>query len=308
MLAVEIATSCNQAISMNEIALMLPSKQEPQDVQAIIQTDLHLSKFVSVENNLAVLRGQEHLFSERVRRTEVSREFQKIARSFASALRSQSTDVELVAVCGSAAYESAADSDDIDLFIVSKPNRMWLTFLRALLLARVFKFKSSISGEKVDFCLSYVQDRIHFEREIEMHRTPLFAREFLSLHVMTGNDLYAMLLNKAKWMKDVFPNLYARRLEGKHSTKSSDDASKSAIYDAANMVVYAFLKSYLSFKAFLRNSELRKKRRNNDLFEAIMTKGSSVYNSERYREIENKYCSETYGMNKVCFALNQGKS
>jgi predicted nucleotidyltransferase len=212
MLAIEIASSCGQAISMNEIALMLPLKGEPKIVQATIQTNPYFSKLVTIKDDLAVLKGQEHLFSERVLRKKVSEKYHRMARTFAGELIRRSRNVELIAVCGSAAYESATDSDDIDIFIIAKENRMWLTFFKALLLARVFRIKASINNEKADFCLSYMQDKKHFEKEIVRHKTALFAREFLSLYVIKGEDYYKTLLRRARWIHDVFPNLYSLRM------------------------------------------------------------------------------------------------
>jgi hypothetical protein len=259
MLAVEIASSCSQAISTTEIALMLPTKKEPRDVRTIIQTDTYFSRLVTIEENLVVLKGQEHLFSERVHRAEVSKKYQKLAHSFANALKRRSDNVELIGVSGSTAYESAADSDDIDLFMISKPNRMWLTFLEALLLARVFKIKASLNGEKTDFCLSYVQDRMYFEKEIMIHKTPLFAREFLSLHVIAGNSLYLTLLKKAEWMKEAFPNLYTQTLERQSNSllRASKNSKRSEIYNISNKFVYVLLGGFLSLKAFLRNLNLK---------------------------------------------------
>ena len=142
MLAIEIASSCGQAISMDEIALMLPLKKEPEIVRAILQADPNFSKLVTVKGDLAVSKGQERLFSERDVRKKVSERYQKLAHTFARELIRRSHNVELIAVCGSVAYESATDSDDIDIFIIAEENRMWLTFFKALLLARVFIIKA----------------------------------------------------------------------------------------------------------------------------------------------------------------------
>jgi predicted nucleotidyltransferase len=291
MLAIDIASSCGQAISMDEIALMLPVKKEPEIVRAILQTDPYFSKLITTRNDLAVLKGQERLLSERDVRKKVSEKYQRMAQTFADELVRLSRNIELIAVCGSAAYESATDSDDIDVFIIAKENRMWLAFFKALLLARVFRIKASINNEKADFCLSYMQDKKHFEEEIVQHYTPLFAREFLSLYVMKGKDYYKRLLRRAGWMNDVFPNLYSLKItkNGGDVMRCSQNLKRYKILDVSNLFFYVLLGSFLSFKAFMQNLRYRKQQKMKCLFETVITKGSSVYNSERYRDIEAKY-------------------
>ena len=293
LLAVKIATQCGQAISMNEIALMLPRLIDSVSVQETIQNDPCISKSVSLEDGLVVLRGYEHLFSERTSREKVSRNYRGFAEAFIKELRRLSPYVKLMAVCGSVAYGSAKDSDDIDLFILTHENRMWLTLLKALLLARVFNIKAALNGAKTDFCLSYMQDQKNFEAEMIHHRNPLFAREFLSLYVIDGMDYFLDLLERRRWMCGIFPKLY----ESRTSHRSKDETPRMGfreglpVYDSINLFIYVLLGGFLRLKAFLRNLKYRKQRKTKDVFEAVITQGSCVYTSERYRELERLYNS-----------------
>ncbi len=129
------------------------------------------------------------------------------AKIFADSLLKSKSYLRILAVCGSVAYGTAAEADDIDLFIVTQKNRMWLAFAKALLLARIMNTKGSIYGKPVNFCLSYVQDEKNFE-EIANHKSLLFAREFLSVKLLAGKKYYYELLNKEQWIKDSLPALY----------------------------------------------------------------------------------------------------
>ena len=170
--SVEVASKCGKAISIKEIDLLLPTAQKHSNLRQIIQSDPYVSKSVSIENEFVVLKGYEHLFTKSNFREEVARKYFRIAKTFVDQLNHRCSHGKLIAVCGSVAYGSAAASDDIDLFIITKENRMWLFFLKALLLARVYNIKASITGEKANFCFSYVQDEKYFEDEIKHHRTP----------------------------------------------------------------------------------------------------------------------------------------
>ena len=169
---------------------------------------------------------------------------------------------------------------------------MWLSLLKALLLARVYHIKALVNGEEVDFCLSYVQEKKQFEEEIARRRLPLFAREFLSLQIITGTSYYKKLLEKTNWMLEIFPRLYFSRLKQSETEEHFVESENQFGSDVSNLFVYAALKSYLLFKAFLRNLTYRKRLKIKDIFEAKITRNSCIYNSERYRELQNTYNSK----------------
>jgi predicted nucleotidyltransferase len=278
---------------MSEIALMLPQLIESTNVQETIQLDPCISKAVTLEDGFVVLKGYERLFLERSSREKTSKSYRGIADDFIRELRRRSPYMKLMAVCGSVAYGSAKKSDDIDLFILTQENRMWLTFFKALLLARIFNIKAMINGKRTDFCLSYMQDQKSFEEEIIRHKNPLFAREFLSLYVVDGMDCYRDLLGRTSWMSDVFPKLYALRMVDSDKKATCGTGFHKGIlpHGSINLFVYILLGRFLRLKAFLRNSKYRKQGKLKDLFKAIITQGCCVYTSERYRELENLYNS-----------------
>ena len=288
---VEIASKCGYAISVDEIALLLPYEPEVANIQEIIQSDPNISISLSMEKELIVQKGYEHLFSERKFREDVSKRYLEIAKTFVDQLIRRSSYVKLMAVCGSVAYGSALRSDDIDLFLVTKKNRLWLSIFKALLFARAFSTKALIRGKKAEFCLSYAQDERHFEEEIMRHKSPLLAREFLSIHVLTGINYYSTLLARTNWIRNMFPRLRASKLieQSKDEVSRTENEPQFKVNDVLNLFIYAVLRNYLSFKAFLRNMRYRKQHKMRDLFEAIITKGSCVYTSERYLELEKMY-------------------
>jgi len=289
--AVEIASRCGQAISVDELALMLPFDGQSTSLQVIIQKDPGLSKSLVTEKNLIVQRGFEHLFSERAIRENVSRRYSEIAKTFVSQLKCRSSNVKLMGICGSVAYGSALESDDIDLFLVTEKNRLWLFLLKGLILARALNLKATIGGKKTNFCLSYVADEEHFEDVIKHNRSALFARELLSTRVLIGKNYYNTLLERANWISQLFPKLYSSKLatQQNETAAKSDGRFQTIIKDILDLLVYAAVGNYLSLTALLRNLTYRKQGKMRDLFKAKISKGSCVYTSERYRELEKMY-------------------
>jgi len=288
---VEIASKCGQALSVTEIALLLPYEIDLANIRKLIQSDPYVSVSLNMNKDIAVQKGYEYLLSEKTLRQDVSNEYLKLAETFVEQLIHRNPHMKLMGVCGSVAYGSAVKSDDIDLFLIAKKNRMWLSFLKALLLARVFRIKASIKGEKADYCLSYVEDEKYFEEEITRQKAPLFAREFLSMHVLAGTNYYARLLNRTNWMSQIFPRLHASKIVEKSGNEIAltENERQSSVNDVLNLFIYVILRGYLSLKAFLLNLQYRRQHKINDIFEAKITKFSFVFTSERYRELEKIY-------------------
>ena len=287
---VSIASKCGQSISLKEICLMLAQELSEEDVSSIIQNSPDYAIHFSFDKGFVVQKGYEYLFSERKLRAKISKEYTQVAELFVRNLVRNNSNVRLVAVCGSVAYGSAKASDDIDLFIMARKNRLWIVFFKALLLARVYRLKASLVGQNTNFCLSYMQDESEFEKESQ-RKTALFARELLSIIVFCGKEFYRTLLVKTKWIEGFFPRLTALRLEQKEQNDVcfSRQESLPLLYDVVNLLIYVILGKYLQLKAFMRNLGFKKLKRNKDIFEAKITKGSCVYNSFRYKELEKMY-------------------
>ena len=146
--SVEIASKCGQALSMSEIDLLLPEQLVSTNSRSIILDDPVASEAVSIDDGLVVLKGYEHLFKEKPLRERIALRDRKIAKTFINELVRHSPHIKLMAVCGSVAYGSPKDTDDIDLFLIAKKNRLWISFLKALILARGFSMKTSLVGGK----------------------------------------------------------------------------------------------------------------------------------------------------------------
>jgi hypothetical protein len=286
---ITIASKCGQPLSFEEIALMLPAISEPINVKEFIQMDHSILQQITIQNGFIVLKGYEPLFHIRKHNLLVSLDKLQTAKEFAILMQKNKSYLKILAVCGSVAYETATERDDTDLFIVAQKDRMWIAFAKALLLARIMNTKASIYGKPINFCLSYVQDEKNFE-EIANSKSLLFAREFLTVRLLAGKKYYYGFLDKEEWIKDSLPAL-AQVKQQRRSEKvlATEDVSPSTVLNIANMVTYVFLGNFLRVKAFLRNLYYKKKGKFTEIFEAKITKGSCLYNSNRYQELERIY-------------------
>jgi predicted nucleotidyltransferase len=289
--AIEIASKSGYAISLDEISLLLIDKIDTTEIQKNIENNKQLYELFTIENDLIVLKGYERLFAERTSRDQVSKRLLETAKVFVNQVVHHCPHLKLIGVCGSIAYNSAVKSDDIDIFLVSKKKRLWISILKILILARASSLKAFIERKKVTICLSYAINEEQFEKEMKTRRNSLFAREFLSIHVLAGLTYYKKTLEKNTWIKNMFPRLYDfKLLEFQLKKNEMPLTTKSnVIGNVSNFGIYKILRIYLLLKAFMLNLSYKKLHRFRDLFEAMITKKSLVYTSEKYREIEKMY-------------------
>jgi hypothetical protein len=278
------------AISFDELSLLLKEEVSPAEILENIQADKHLYDLLTVENDLVVLKGYEKLLLERLSRDQVSKRLLEVAKEFSRQVIQHCPNLKLIAVTGSIAYNNALKSDDIDFFIVTRTKRLWLSVLKFLILARAFHLKTFIKGKKVKICLSYAVTEEYLTKEMRTRKTPLIAREFLSIHLLAGSNYYIKILEKNRWIKKIFPIFYSSKLQKSRHHDKPISATKTNIFrNASNFAVHKFLMIYLSIKAFTLNLSLKKHCRFKATFEATITLDSLVYTSKKYREIEKMY-------------------
>jgi hypothetical protein len=105
--------------------------------------------------------------------------------------------VRMIAITGALAMNNSAAGDDIDVLIVTAPDRVWLT--RALAIALVYVGK--LCGDTL--CPNYVIS----ERALILERHTLFvAHEFVQMVPVYGLDVYDHMHAANRWIQTMLPN------------------------------------------------------------------------------------------------------
>jgi predicted nucleotidyltransferase len=106
--------------------------------------------------------------------------------------------VETVCVSGSLSKNFADRKSDIDFFIITEANRLWIarTFMHFL------KKLSYLAGKQHWFCMNYYID----EKGLEITEKNIFtAMEIVTLKPMAGLDCYEKFMMANSWTIDYFP-------------------------------------------------------------------------------------------------------
>ncbi len=160
------------------------------------------------------LPGREKIVEERRRKLLISEQKLTIARRAAKLIRSIPF-LKAVFVCNTAGSAQAKDDSDIDFFIVTEKNRIWITRLLVTFVLELFRLRRAGKRVKNKICLSFyvtvysldlanlrvADDDIHFAYWLNQ-----------MLPVFDPEDYYLKFLHVNQWTKTYLPNIDAKQV------------------------------------------------------------------------------------------------
>jgi hypothetical protein len=106
--------------------------------------------------------------------------------------------VRLVALSGACAHQNATDPD-VDVFLITQPDRAWAVTLEITLW-------SHLQGLRKSLCVNYVID----EQALALPERDLFtAAEVVGLQPLAGRTTYQRFVAANAWVAERFPNFFA---------------------------------------------------------------------------------------------------
>jgi hypothetical protein len=154
------------------------------------------------------LPGRSEIIETRRERYNFANYKIKLARR-ATKLFKWLPSVKLVAVANLIGHHNLRNESDIDIFIVSSPNRLWLTRLFCTGLMKITKQRPTKECKRNKMCLSFyaAADGLAMEPLRFKPSDPYFDHWFLGLYPIYDNDKYlAYMRFKNPWLKKSFPN------------------------------------------------------------------------------------------------------
>ena len=194
------------ALSALDPTLTLPLKRE-----VIAATPLFKEGLGEVNTKFGYyfLSGREKIVESRRRKLLISEQKLKIARRAVRIIRSVPF-LRAVFVCNSTGAEQANDDSDIDFFIITEKNRIWITRLLVTFLLALFGLRRARKRIKNKICLSFyvtvenldlakwrvAEDDIHFAYWLNQ-----------MLPIFDPDNYYARFLQANHWTKIYLPNI-----------------------------------------------------------------------------------------------------
>lgn len=153
------------------------------------------------KNNFYLLRNNENFISRRLEGNRLAKK-KLISAYRMTKLISKFPYVRAVLLSGSISKGYMEKDSDVDYFIITQPNRLWVTRLLLMLFKKVFLLNS----RKV-FCINYFVDT----ETLEIEEKNIFtATELATLIPIYGKDLYDELYKNNIWIKKFYPNFPKR--------------------------------------------------------------------------------------------------
>jgi len=116
-----------------------------------------------------------------------------------------------IMLSGSLSKNFMDESGDIDYFIITKPNRLWVCRTLLILYKKLFLFNS-----KKYFCVNYFVD----EQHLEITEKNLFTATELATLIPTYHEVnYELLLSNNEWVRNYLPNYNKREFKGHKANK-----------------------------------------------------------------------------------------
>lgn len=184
-------------IAVDELHQQLPLVTASRaEVLAALDDDPNVTALVTKTGELVHLKGREALIARRSRQEQKTDALVDQHLGMLQLL-SGLPWVRMVAFSGGTSRKNSITDDDIDLFIVTAPNRAWA--VHALLVA-----SSRALGCRDVLCANYIVDEDHISVP---DRGDLFTgHEMSALRPLVGEDMLHKLFGQNDWVQDILPN------------------------------------------------------------------------------------------------------
>lgn len=191
----------NYPLTSGEIYLFLKNKYEQADFEFGLKC-LIGSRSVYQFNSFYTLKNDYSLIARRCEGNKKAAELIKIAGKV-SELLIRFPYVRAIAISGSLSKNFADENSDIDLFVITAKNRLWI----ARSLMHAFKKLTFLVNKQDYFCMNYYID----EEQLEIVEKTLYtAIEVVTLIPLQGDSAIEHFYAANAWTREFLPNKIMR--------------------------------------------------------------------------------------------------
>src|SRR5258708_8464730 len=194
----------NYPVSAEEILFFLDQDVPASELNEGLEA-LTAGKYLFRLGSLYSLRDDPRAAERRIKGNKHAAELLVIADRVSRFLY-QFPYVRGVGISGSLSKHYAAENADIDYFIITRSNRLWI----ARSFMHLFKKWSFLTGKQHWYCMNYYVD----EEALEIEEKNIFtATELITLLPACGNGGLVKFFDANDWATDYFPHYRRRKRE-----------------------------------------------------------------------------------------------
>ena len=167
-----------------------------------------LQATIEYRDGLYFPAGRSDLVGTRSRREAVSRELLDRDRRLLSFVANMPF-VRMVALSGSLAHLNAEGAADLDLFVITAPQRVWSVVVATVLLAKVLGWRKRL-------CMNYVVS----EHALAIEPRDLFsANQIIHLRPISGHAVFERFVESNAFVRQIYPNFELPDLPRTHDPR-----------------------------------------------------------------------------------------
>jgi hypothetical protein len=201
----------NYPLTKREVFLFLPNNHDFEAFDNAI-CELVVTSFIFKIGDFYSLQSNYDLLYRRKKGNKKAKDLMNTAEQVAGFL-AKFPYVRAVGVSGSLSKEFADDQSDIDFFIITQKNRLWI----ARTIMHCFKKLTFLVNKQHFFCMNYYID----EAMLEINEKNIFtATEVVTLLPFVGDDTFRKFYAANTWTKNFLPNHRLRIAATKEGTHS----------------------------------------------------------------------------------------
>lgn len=162
--------------------------------------------FLKWRDDLIRIRKERYLIAERK-----YKKLLKIAKILATI-----PFVKLIAVANGLSYSNSKEEDDIDLFIITTKNRIWLVRFFSILILKIFRARPKPLDKKDKICLNFfiTEESLNLKKIMLPEKNDLpdiyFIYWLAQLYPIYDNEIWQKFIKANLWIKEYLPNYFPK--------------------------------------------------------------------------------------------------
>ena len=242
-------------LTLDQLKLFLHSKKTDK---RIIRECVDEISIIEKKSGYYYFSGRERSALNRKIKQNYNQRKIDLAKNYASIIRFV-PGIRFIALTGSVSMMNASEDDDIDFFIITKRNMLWIARFFVVLLVKFLGVKREYRNKMVrdKLCLNMFldEDELNFPK-----RNFYIAHEIAQMKVLyDGDAIYSRLINKNNWIKKFFPNIkniYSNSLQ--YKKRNGIFFIKDNILSSFNFVFFILQYGYMKNKITYEKVNLKK--------------------------------------------------
>ena len=221
-------------VSIDEIQSYIPQKINRPKMILVLEELLH-DKLIFYYNGFYSLRNDEHLSVKRMKANSLAEPMIEKANGMAKFFF-RFPYVKGIGISGSLSKKVANEDSDIDLFIITQSNRLWIARTLMFLFIKLFY----LVKRPYWYCLNYFID----EEALQIEEKNIFtAMETMTVIPVCGNGTMDKFFNANNWVSNYYHDYTLKTMN--HKTSSKKHWTKNLVEWLLNNKIGNLLDDYL---------------------------------------------------------------